>query len=392
MTAFELRTADGRLLSRALARAERGQKITAFLLALPLIAFIFFGFLVPIALMLRTAVISEVRPFVPKTAAVLSDWSGLTTPDEEVFVALHADMVDAERGHIGRVARAVNATYPGAASQINRTARRAVHFERPYRAAFLEQSEIWSDPLLWSVLKDKTRAISYDRFATSLGDPYRTLFVRTLWMSGLITLLCILLAYPVSYFLATQPPNRANLFMILVLLPFWTSLLVRTSAWIALLQNGGLLNDLIEAVGLERMELIHNKVGTIVAMTHILLPFMVLPLYSIMRGINPSFTRAARSLGANAFVAHFRVFFPLTLPGISAGVLLVFVLAIGYYITPSLVGGSEGVFISSTIADQISKLNNWGLASAMGTVLLMFVLVFYAGFNWLVGVDRLKLG
>jgi putative spermidine/putrescine transport system permease protein len=184
--------------------------------------------------------------------------------------------------------------------------------------------------------------------------------------------------------------------MILVLLPFWTSLLVRTSAWKVLLQQQGVVNDLLVWLGAVdnagRLVLINNQTGTVIAMTHVLLPFMILPLYSVMKGIPPSYVRAAKSLGANDWTAFWRVYFPQSVPGIGAGSILVFILAIGYYITPELVGGNKGVFISNRIAYHISDSLNWGLAAALGTILLVAVLLLYWAYDRLVGIDNVKLG
>ncbi|MEO1018392.1 MAG: ABC transporter permease, partial [Pseudomonadota bacterium] len=215
-------------------------------------------------------------------------------------------------------------------------------------------------------------------------------------MSLTITLMTLLLGYPVAYLLATLPMRTSNLLMILVLLPFWTSLLVRTSAWIVLLQQQGVVNNTLVTIGLvddqNRLELIFNQTGTIIAMTHILLPFMILPLYSVMKTIPPSYVRAAKSLGATDWTAFWRVYFPNTLPGIGAGAILVFILAIGYYITPELVGGTSGVFISNRIAFHISSSLNWGLAAALGVLLLACVLILYWTYDRLVGIDRVNLG
>jgi len=190
--------------------------------------------------------------------------------------------------------------------------------------------------------------------------------------------------------------RHAALLMILVLLPFWTSLLVRTSSWMVLLGNEGVINSLLVWVGFvsdnSRLELINNKTGTLIAMTHILLPFMILPLYSVMKTIPPSYMRAARSMGATQLRAYVKVYMPLTLSGIGAGTILVFILAIGYYITPQLVGGRSGIFISNEIARHFSETNNWGLASALGAILLVFVLVLYALYDKVVGIDKMKLG
>jgi len=204
------------------------------------------------------------------------------------------------------------------------------------------------------------------------------------------------LGYPVAFLLSHLPTRTSNLLMILVLLPFWTSLLVRTSAWKVLLQQEGVINDVLVTIGFlgdaDRLQLINNQTGTIVAMTHILLPFMILPLYSVMRTIPPSYVRAAKSLGANDLTAFAKVYFPQSVPGIGAGSILVFILAIGYYITPELVGGTTGTFISNRIAYHISSSLNWGLAAALGSILLVAVLVLYYAYDRIVGIDNVKLG
>ena len=225
---------------------------------------------------------------------------------------------------------------------------------------------------------------------------YITLFIRTMWMSMLITLSCLVLGYPVAWLLANLRSSTANVLMILVLLPFWTSLLVRTSAWKVLLQQQGVINDILVWLGLvddaHRLVMINNQLGTIIAMTHILLPFMILPLYSVMKTVPATYLRAAKSLGATPWTAFWRVYFPQSVPGIGAGSILVFILAIGYYITPELVGGTQGVFISNRIAYHISSSLNWGLAAALGTILLGAVLLLYYVYDKIVGIDNVKLG
>ena len=215
-------------------------------------------------------------------------------------------------------------------------------------------------------------------------------------MSLVITGSCILLGYPVAWLLANVPLRRANLLLILVLLPFWTSLLVRTSAWKVMLQQQGVINDLLVQLGMvsdgARLVMINNQTGTIVAMTHILLPFMILPMYSVMQTIPPTYLRAAKSLGATDWTAFWRVYFPQSVPGIGAGSILVFILAIGYYITPEIVGGTKGVFISNRIAYSILKSLNWGLGAALATILLVAVLILYWAYDKMVGIDNVKLG
>ena len=280
-----------------------------------------------------------------------------------------------------------------------------------YRERFADIDEGWVNPENWRTIQALAPALT-DGYFLAAVDAERTadgvalkperqrlyvkLFVRTLLLSLVITACCILLGYPIAYLLATLPTRTSNLLMILVLLPFWTSLLVRTSAWKVLLQQQGVINDVlvwarvVDEAG--RLVMINNMTGTIIAMTHILLPFMILPLYSVMKTISPSYVRAAKSMGASDWTAFRRVYFPNTVPGIGAGSILCFILAIGYYITPELVGGTTGVFISNRIAYHISSSLNWGLAAALGTILLVAVLALYWTYDRLVGIDNVKLG
>ena len=225
---------------------------------------------------------------------------------------------------------------------------------------------------------------------------YLLLFERTVFLSMLITLLCLILGYPVAHLLARLPLRYSNMLMVLVLLPFWTSLLVRTTAWITLLQSQGVLNDLLVFLGLVddagRIQMMYNQAGTVIAMTHIMLPFMILPLYSVMKSVPGDFVRAARSLGAGPVTAFVRVYLPQTVPGIGAGALLVFIISVGYYITPALVGGSSGQLISNQIAFHMLTSLNWGLAAALGAILLFGVIVLYWLYDRMIGVDNVKLG
>ncbi len=277
--------------------------------------------------------------------------------------------------------------------------------------SFIDIDEDWGDPEVWATMQTYAAKYTPGYFLNSVdlqltpdgieARPenqriYVTLFKRTLFLSLAITFSCILLGYPVAWILANLPARTANVLLILVLLPFWTSLLVRTSAWKVLLQQQGVINDILVWIGLiddaGRLVMINNQTGTIIAMTHILLPFMILPLYSVMQTIPPSYLRAAKSLGATNWTAFWRVYFPQSVPGIGAGSILVFILAIGYYITPELVGGTQGVFISNRIAFHISSSLNWGLAAALGSILLAAVLILYWAYDRMVGIDNVKLG
>jgi ABC-type spermidine/putrescine transport system permease subunit I len=210
---------------------------------------------------------------------------------------------------------------------------------------------------------------------------------RTFWttfeVSALTTGLCILLGYPLAYFLSELPRRAANLCMIAVLLPLWTSLLVRTYAWLVLLQRSGLINSWGMALGLwsEPLALVHNLTGTLIGTVHVMLPFLVLPLYSAMRAIDRNTLRAAANLGAGPVRSFWLVFFPLALPGLATGALIVFILCLGFYVTPAVLGGGKVIMVSSRIANDIEMSFNWGAASALGVVLLVLtaVLVLAAG-------------
>ena len=187
---------------------------------------------------------------------------------------------------------------------------------------------------------------------------------------------------------------KANILLIFILVPFWTSLLVRTTAWFVLLQDNGPINDLIHYLNISEqpLKLIFSRFGTVTAMVHIQLPFTLLPIYSVMKGISPSYVRAARSLGGGPLYTFFRIYLPLSLPGIGAGCLLTFILSLGYYITPALVGGPSDQMVSGVIASAMNLENNWGKASALSAILLIVTMVLFFVYNRLVGIDKVKLG
>ncbi|PTB00234.1 MULTISPECIES: ABC transporter permease [unclassified Sulfitobacter] len=322
-----------------------------------------------------------------------------------IYSALYDDLTGPTASQI--------ASYSGPASaELTEAAAAAPAFDAvDYKTAFTEIDDDWGKTPIWSTIRAYSPALTNGYFLNAVdmqktadGPEFRpdneriygTLFLRTLFMSVCITLSCILLGYPVAWILANLPARTANLLMILVLLPFWTSLLVRTSAWKVMLQQQGVINDTLVWLGLvaddSRLALINNQTGTIIAMTHILLPFMILPLYSVMQTVPPSYLRAAKSLGATNWTAFWRVYFPQSVPGIGARSILVFILSIGYYITPEIVGGTTGTFISNRIAYHISSSLNWGLAAALGAILLAVVLGLYWAYDKIVGIDNVKLG
>jgi putative spermidine/putrescine transport system permease protein len=412
-----LTTADGTPLKASLARAERRNRNRALLLVTPLFAFILVFFLIPIAdMLIRSVDNTVVAEILQRSVPLLSEWDDTTgeLPPEAVFEAMVLDIQDGrETRTIGKVGTRMNYEKSGMTSLFRKSGRRAKKItEAPYKEALIKLDKKWGDINTWRLLKRESDARTLSHYLASVDmrfndageitrqpkekQIYVNLFIRTLKLSALITVLCLVLGYPISYLLATLPVRTSNLLMILVLLPFWTSLLVRTTAWIALLQKQGVINDFLVGVGLigddGRLAMIHNAIGTVVAMVHILLPFMVLPLYSVMKTIPPSYVRAARSMGATPWTAFWRVYVPNTVSGIGAGGILVFIIAIGYYITPALVGGVSGTLISNFIAQHISVSLNWGLAAALGSVLLALVLALYILYDKIVGIDNMKMG
>ena len=414
-----LLSADGRPLKQSLSRSLRQQKIRALLLIAPLLIFIFVAFIMPIVSMLSRSVENDlVSQTLPQTVQALQSWDALSgeLPSEPVYAAFALDIQNAAKAKVHtKVGLRLNYEKSGIASLFKKTARKAkkwdIQNDGPFKDKLIKVHKGWGEVEVWQTLKTHSPRYTSGYFLNAIdmrktaeGADFQPedktilikLFQRTLIMSLIITFSCILLGYPVAWLLANLPMRQANLLMILVLLPFWTSLLVRTSAWKVMLQQQGVINDILVQLSLvsdeARLIMINNEIGTIVAMTHILLPFMILPMYSVMQTIPPSYLRAAKSLGATNWTAFWRVYFPQSVPGIGAGSILVFILAIGYYITPEIVGGTKGVFISNRIAYHILKSLNWGLAAALGTILLVAVLVLYWTYDKIVGIDNVKLG
>lgn len=414
-TAATLTTGDGTPLKTALARATRRARAKAVLLVAPLLLFVIVTFAVPIGQMLYLSVYNPVfSDNMPRLTEWLLAHEVTDVPGEDAFKALVLDLKDARKARThAQVGTRINYERAGATSLFKSTARRIGKIDGPpYKEQLLAINMEWGEVHLWTVMARAASPHTSAFYAQALdlafddtGDLtrapperriYGLLFQRTLLLSALIAGLCLLLGYPVAHLLANLPLKYSNLLMVLVLLPFWTSLLVRTTSWITLLQSQGVLNDMLVSVGLiadgDRLQLMYNQAGTVIAMTHIMLPFMILPLYSVMKTVPKDFVRAARSLGAGPVTAFLRVYLPQTVPGIGAGALLVFIISVGYYITPALVGGSSGQLISNQIAFHMLQSLNWGLAAALGAILLGVVVVLYWLYDRLVGVDNMKLG
>ena len=408
-------TTDGIPLEESLKKAEKKNKIKAFLLVCPLLLFLIITYVFPIGDMLFRSVDDRmVTNMLPKTYKAMENWDGKELPDEEVFAAFYEDYkLLIEKKTFGKLATQLNYEKNGFKSILKKLQRKMKKFEEGnYKEQIMDVHKRWANVEYWRAIKRRAPAISYAKYLKGMDlikdesgnitqvseerRAHRVLWLRTSEVAFFVTVFCFVMAYPIAHLLATLPMKYSNLLMICVLLPFWTSLLVRTASWMILLQQQGVVNDFFVWIGLvaddNRPEMMYNKTGTYVAMTQILLPFMVLPLYSVMKTISPSLMRAGKSLGGTPFVAFWKVYFPLTIPGIGAGCLLVFILAIGYYITPALVGGASGTLISNQIAFHMKSTLDWSFASAMGLMLLVGVLAIYWVYNKLVGVDNIKLG
>ncbi len=395
-------------LATQLRRAERRRKQRAVALTLPLLAFLVVFFLVPLASLLVRAVENpEVADALPRTGQALAGWDRSSPPDAAAYAAVIADLAAIEdTAQAGVLARRLNSEVPGGRSLVMGTYRSvqgddtAATFKDlsadQAKARLIEQDARWEELPYWQAIAQNSSrwtpdyllaAIDFKR--TPQGDivkvpadeaAFSDILGRTFQMSAVVTFFCLLLAYPLAYWLSTLPERKANVLLILVLLPFWTSVLVRIAAWIVLLQNNGLVNRFFMWLGVTDtpIPLLFNRVGVIIAMVHILLPFAILPLYSVMKSVPPNYLRAAISLGSAPFAAFVRVYLPQTYPGVAAGGLLVFITSIGYYVTPALLGGAGDQMLSYYVAQYTNVEVNWGMACALGGVLLTATLVLYA--------------
>ena len=414
----QILTTDGVPLAESLKKAEQKNKIKAFLLVCPLLLFLIITYIFPIGEMFTRSIDDKmITNMLPNTFKSMESWDGKEMPEEDVFKSFYTDFkILVEQKEHGKLAQRLNKEKNGFNTIIKKLYRQVIRNKIIETESFKDQitsiHKRFRDVEYWRAikrtappytmakyLKGMDLYLNEDGNITQVSEDrriHRILWLRTLEVAFFVTIFCFLMGYPIAHLLATLPMKYSNLLMICVLLPFWTSLLVRTASWMILLQQQGIVNDFFVMIGLvsddNRPEMMYNKVGTYVAMTQILLPFMVLPLYSVMKTISPSLMRAGKSLGGTPFVAFWKIYFPLTIPGIGAGCLLVFILAIGYYITPALVGGASGTLISNQIAYHMKTTLDWSFASAMGLMLLTGVLVIYWIYNKLVGVDNIKLG
>jgi putative spermidine/putrescine transport system permease protein len=416
-----MRAADGTPLKKKLRQAEFRERLRALTLIAPLFIFIVLTFLFPIGAMMKRAVYDpSIAESLPRTTTALAQWDGKDVPGEEAFAAMAADLKAGTTQTAALVGKRLNYEIPALKSKVVVTARKLGKIEQgPWKEAFIGIDPIWGGKDTWAVIKRSSSSLTpfyllgvLDLRQAADGSiermpADRTIYVqilfRTLGISFLVTLCTLILGYPVAYLLATLPQRHASILMIFVLLPFWTSLLVRTTAWTILLQDGGAFAKVLHLTGITWLlnvlglvqgepQLFKTRFATVLAMTHIQLPFTLLPIYSVMKTISPTYMRAAKSLGAKPFYAFLKVYMPQTMSGVAAGCLLTFILCLGYFITPALVGGGTDSMIAGFIDTAMNVEINWGKASALGLVLLVATLILYYVYNRLIGIDRMKLG
>ncbi len=393
------------------ARSSPSERLRALAFAAPLLVLLVLSFGIPIVILLSKAVYDPtIADALPRTSAALSRWTGEGLPDEATFQALAADLTeDQAQDRLYEFAKKLNSRLPGARSQVVRTARTLGGQASISKAGLIEKVPFWGKHETWSAIQRASHRFTSFHLMNALDlrwtaeggigfvpadqAVFARVFERTFLLAALVTLATLALGFPLAYLISNLPQRYAMLLLILVLLPFWTSILVRTAAWTVLLQKYGLLNELLIWLGVAeaRLDLMYSRLGLIIAMTHIQLPFTLLPIYSVMRSIPPSQLRAANSLGARPFTAFRRVYLPQALPGVMAGCLLTFILCLGYYITPALIGGASDQLISNFIANYVNVDLNWEMAAALSFILLLLTLALYAAFARFLGLNRLKL-
>ncbi|RWI08727.1 MAG: ABC transporter permease [Mesorhizobium sp.] len=394
-------------------KAQHAAVIRSFLLVFPLVGYLIVFFVAPLCLVLLYSFYSpEVSRAFPLTSQQIERWQGPDIPDSDTYLALAADLLNPESEFlVGEAARRLNYEISGFRTVISRTKRNLAAADISNPAALKEEviraDPHWGEVRYWAAFKRATSTVTPYYFLAALDlevngtggiSPvpedrriFVSTFLRSIWIAATVTLICLVLGYPLAYALISLRPEFSALLMFSVLLPFWTSLLVRTTAWIVVLSQEGIINSLLTGAAIvdAPLNLVFNRTGVFITMVHVLLPFMVLPILSVMRGVSPTYMKASSSLGAHPVRGFLSVYLPLTMPGIGAGCMMTFIIAVGYYVTPLLVGGGGDNMISYFIAFYTNETINWGMAAAIGLILLATVLVLYASLGKLIGVSKI---
>lgn len=377
----------------AVSARQRGR---AAMLIAPLVIFLGVFFLWPLWLMIDVSIRNDaIGGAFPRTSELIGSWDGERAPDAETQAALVEDLREASQSTLGAAVRTLNSQVSGFRTLMGRTGTAARDLEAGQTLDLVEVDDRWAEPRFWRAIQvsvapytDRNLLAALDLERADTGEieqmsasasANRLIIWRTFAIAGSVTLLCALIGLPYAMLAASVTGWKRNALLLAVLLPLWTSLLVRTAAWFILLQNEGIINKTLIGLGWidGPLPLIFNRLGVVIAMTHVLLPFMVLPIFSVVSAIPKNLMPAAASLGARPLRAFWRVLLPLSMPGLLAGSLLVFMVAIGYYITPALVGGPNDQMISSVIAFYALQTANWGMAGALGILLLAVTTALY---------------
>ncbi len=377
-------------------RPDLAQRLKAALLLAPLLAFMLSFFVVPLVTMMKSAVSDPVATeSLPRTHKALARWDRISVPPATAQAAFVDDIRKlANDEQFGDLVRRLNSAQSGFRSLLGKT-RRALDSSGAVDLAAIDSR--WSETSYWTTIAeavaspwtDKNLLAAVDLERNAAGNiaampegasANRLIMIRTFVTSALVTLACILIGLPFAMVAASVEGWRRQILLGAVLLPLWTSLLVRTAAWYVVLQDNGLINATLRGLGLTSapVPLMFNRLGVVIAMTHVLLPFMVLPIFSVLIAIPRNLMPAAASLGAHPLRAFVHVLLPLSMRGVVSGALLVFMAALGYYITPALIGGANDQMISSVIAYYATGAANWGMAGALGLVLLAMTILLYA--------------
>jgi putative spermidine/putrescine transport system permease protein len=378
-------------------RRSAVQRLKSLLLLAPLLAFMIAFFVVPLVTMMTSAISDPVATnALPRTAQALAQWDRGAIPAAAQQAAFVADIRALSNDEqFGDLVRRLNSTQSGFRSLLGKTRRAISGAADTIDLAAVDSR--WSEMSYWSTIAD---AVASRWTATNLlaavdlerspagsivtmpdgASANRLILIRTFVTSAIVTLACIAIGLPFAMIAASVQGWRRQLLLGAVLLPLWTSLLVRTAAWYIVLQDNGLINAVLQALGITSrpIPLMFNRLGVVIAMTHVLLPFMVLPIFSVLVSIPKNLMPAAASLGAHPLRAFLNVLLPLSMRGVISGALLVFMAALGYYITPALIGGANDQMISSVIAYYAMAAANWGMAGALGLVLLAMTILLYA--------------
>lgn len=398
-------------LRRRLRRADRRREIKALALTLPALLFLAAALIVPLAFFMSRAVDnSDMVDHLPRLSQAIGQWDGNGLPPDGIQAVLMEELKTL-RGTpaLAILARRLNYHEAGYRSLIQKTANGLAGAQAGPPSDVLKSIDArWGEPQIWQTLRQESAswtpffmlaALDLQRdgsgaitAVSSERAIYQRVFLRTLLASLAVTALCLVLGYATAYALLQLKPGTGRLCLLVVLISLWTSLLVRTLAWIIILQKNGMLNSALTGAGLidEPIQFIRTWFAVILAMVHLLLPLMILPILSVMRGIRPSYMRAARSLGATPAHAFRTVYLPMTLPGIGAGVVLVSTASLGFFVTPELLGGPEHQMVSYFVAFFTNMSVNWGLASALGTWLFVFTLALFAITYRAFGITRVK--